>query len=311
VILYRWQSKSVPGWSPWWEEVSVFSRYAKPAATDQDMIIRVRTAMVDYGQTSLLVGSGAIAELHAALVAGDSWNGGDGQSPGSLRWEADGTAILSVLGYGHEWKRNTIRLPRAEAERLAVALADWLAHGWAGCTLEPAEKPYQAPPAPKLAPCVPTGSLADPGEPLDRCGNGHRYVCLICAVPVRYEWHAGLADWREVADDGAMFGRIKPPRGENGYEYCSWLGEQLRAGNEIGNEYSTLSVTLAMGGDPFTHRHRMHAGPRCGVADCVPPARPMPPFCHGQPLWLTGPGWQCRVAKTSFPFAVAPAEVRT
>ncbi len=149
----------------------------------------------------------------------------------------------------------------------------------------------------ETAPCTPTGPMADPGIDPATCRNGHPLTCRWCGVALRLEWQPGLRDWAQVDAAGSQYGRVKPPHGENGYEYSAWLRERAAAGDmRAAGAYSMSIVVLDMFGDPFTHRHLAHGGPGCGVAGCTPtPRRPDEvPYCHDWPMQLVSEGWQCR-----------------
>lgn len=154
------------------------------------------------------------------------------------------------------------------------------------------------------AACAPTGSLADPGRPDSTCRAGHPYRCVVCGVPLRLAWRHG--DWFTVAGDGSMFAWEALPAGENVYEYLNRLGAQsdpARGNPEAFGAYTMLRAQLVLRGNPYMHRHRAGTGGiGCEQPTAPHPPSPEPPRCCGQPMWLTGDGWQCRASHASVPF---------
>jgi hypothetical protein len=288
----------------WPALVKVVSYYDSGPQMDE-ILLSIAQATTDCGASALLPHD-AVQGLREALTSRSPWASVP-EPQGTwaeLGWQ-DGSARLAVIGYGHEWKRIAVQMFDVDVDALAAALADWLANGWARCRQVVLTPPRPAP-EPVRPPCRPTGDLADPGASLDGCGNGRHWICAVCGTPMRAEWSPVLTDWVELADDGSMFGSIKPPHGENGYEYLAWLRDRAAAGDDrAAGDYSMLSVVLGLSGDPFSHRHRIRSK-SCTIADCVV-RRPDPPWCCDQPMWLTGEGWRCRVGRRSFPFTPASA----
>lgn len=322
MILFHWMSRQLGERAgqpvEWPATVRVSSRYNDVRHAGDVVLLSIQQSTTGAGHTAML-GREHVVALHAALIAGANWSSDSepGRDPGDARSrdtyaELAGlgeSRTLTVIGYGHNWKRKTVHMPVAEAERLAAALADWLAHGWAGCTVQTFSAPPKEAP-PKLTPCAPTGSFADPELDLTTCRNDHRLTCRWCGATMVKEWDPALKDWIQRADDGSHYGQEKPPHGENGYEYSAWLRDQCEQGNKRAfGAYSMSTVFLATCGDPFSHRHLTHSGAGCGVDDCsrtTTSRAPMDvPWCHDQPMWLTGEGWQCRVGRQAFPFATA------
>lgn len=150
--------------------------------------------------------------------------------------------------------------------------------------------------------CVPDGPLIDRRVALDVCAEGHLLRCRWewCDKPITNAWIPTVKDWGFQAADGSWGCSPPVPGGGSVYDLLKRLRD---AGTDqaIGS-YSTLTAAVTLGFNPFAYRpHLSNPGRGCGV-DTEHPAGPLPPFCCGQPMWLTGDGWRCRVNRTTFPF---------
>jgi hypothetical protein len=144
--------------------------------------------------------------------------------------------------------------------------------------------------------CVPTGPFTDQRVGLDVCSDGHPLICRWdwCRKPIAYAWIPEAKDWGKQAQDGSWGCSPPVPGGGSVYD----LLNRLTDGNHM-EDYSTLKAAVVLGFNPFAYRpHLSYAGHGCGVdTDHTPP--PVPPYCCGMPMWLTGDGWRCRVNRNT------------
>lgn len=129
--------------------------------------------------------------------------------------------------------------------------------------------------------CVPTGPLTSFHDlpSVCRCGALLRTVRM---APTVNDWHE-VDDQGRVHIDEAPEGLREDPK--------RWWAELFERSPQA---YSTLKAAVAFGHHSWFHIHRAdrHAlGPT-----------PLPPFCHGSPMWASPDGWQCRVMRRLFAY---------
>jgi hypothetical protein len=119
--------------------VTLSARHITPI-TD-DLVLRIGVGADSAGQSALLTRLDVQPLLSALACLYSTYcsTPGADHSRLELEWVPDPDnpvlppdAVLTVVGYGHDWKRRSIPLPGPERDRLRSALGSWLRTGWAG-----------------------------------------------------------------------------------------------------------------------------------------------------------------------------------
>lgn len=131
--------------------------------------------------------------------------------------------------------------------------------------------------------CNPTGPLTSPVIPLGLCRCG-AVLTHVRTAPTVNDWADATLDGERHQDRAPALLREDPAR------FWAELAERDIA------TYSTLSAAVKLGHWSWFHIHRQERQ--------LPTTEPRvdPPFCHGQPMWASPDGWQCRVMRRLFAY---------